>query len=1221
MIDMIVHLFITLFFTINPLRADISDNEYMSFAPVDAIFQVQSYPIAKPLKGGPLRILFVGRHDTVRLMSMEVAGRLECQTQTLVTPSREHLGRDNSVFELFNEDWDVIWLDFKLNSLPDSLREALLERISKGTGLVFIGNKNELRSFTTKGRVDEKPLEAVSFSEVKPELAGKRDNGIMVIMPQMNIIKDFLSFGDYYLSAVNAILFVSGRNLETVVTKLKLPKTVEQDAMSLMNYRVELFHNGKPEPMNVIQRYRDEKGDVISESTVTYNLQKERSFILVNYPLMPIGKYSLDITVSTPEGVVAIAGTSFTVTSEPHISHIQLWDDSISEGDFIAGTVRLSSEFKEGMGLNAALVDCWGRIIDRSELEIVPSRILVPFSFLVRQSLGYVMFLQVNLYKSNVLVQTLEKAVYIKKPFDDRKFSFIVCDDKSANFYILNQYEPLRRAGVTTFALDVSDTSDPAQAFRWAINASLRGIKIIPVLATIPYSLNAETTISSNYYHVLEKQMKAKVDTLRHLDPPRYFLRDSSVKVPYEMKGDFSDTEVMSFHRFLKNKYLSIGTMNKLCNTTYSSFTDVYPITLGEAKHTGAFAVWLDSKLHRDAIRYDIYRKMIGSMSQSDSTVKVGMTSFLCEGNICGVDNLYMWRDLSDILVEGYHAGPGFSCESAFTAATCSCTLSEDFLEFLSGDVTSCPPKEGLFRYIPWMSLLSGLNNVWWCGGQENEETSSIPDFQSQAFSIVSEEVSSITNGIDLLLNGSSRHVDRIGILYSPISIAASYTSDDSGSKSLSLTDDRKSQKNTLDQPEEKMQESNILHVQFDSISSDRVTRSARSFYLACRDAGYTPLFIAEEQLKDNWLIDNEISVLFLPYTQSMTDEMVKDIKAFVEHGGTIIADMRPAVMNEHLVMRETGALDEVFGISQGVERTPTIATGTLMSKGIGEGVLKEFSIPEWRIDTTVTARDGTQILASVGNSPAIIINGYRKGKGIFLNMCVGEYEKLRTMGKEKLYRDIIGWCLKFSGIDEPLASICDIEGNVVPFVSTTFFQDNENVFIGVLMDPVADRIFQGKESKMIMRIRKTVGPLSVYDVRKGMFLGITTEVPITLSPEKSQLFALTPYRVRNVEVRVQPSVVKVGKRVEYTVTIIPQDVKKAPGRHVLRIKVTGPDGKERPYFSNRCEAVNGKFESSLDIALNEPDGRWILNVRDVVTGKEAERSFMVMATDTKSYE
>ena len=91
-------------------------------------------------------------------------------------------------------------------------------------------------------------------------------------------------------------------------------------------------------------------------------------------------------------------------------------------------------------------------------------------------------------------------------------------------------------------------------------------------------------------------------------------------------------------------------------------------------------------------------------------------------------------------------------------------------------------------------------------------------------------------NGIDLLVGGSTRLVDKIGILYSPASKIAAYTS-------------------SIEQP------------------SRKLSTSMRTFWVACQDAGFTPLFIAEDQLSDDWLIKNEFKVLILPYTQAISDE------------------------------------------------------------------------------------------------------------------------------------------------------------------------------------------------------------------------------------------------------------------------------------------------------------------------------------------------------------
>ena len=89
----------------------------------------------------------------------------------------------------------------------------------------------------------------------------------------------------------------------------------------------------------------------------------------------------------------------------------------------------------------------------------------------------------------------------------------------------------------------------------------------------------------------------------------------------------------------------------------------------------------------------------------------------------------------------------------------------------------------------------------------------------------------------------------------------------------------------------------------------------------------------------------------------------------------------------------------------------------------------------------------------------------------------------------------------------------------------------------------------------------------------------------------------------------------RVGGTLEYTAVVIPQGINMKPGRHVFLITVKGPDGSIQPFFSECRESVNGILQSSLNISIGDQPGRWILEVRDVTTGKTAGKVFMVMAT------
>ena len=308
----------------------------------NSTFQIESYPIATPLKGGPLRVLFIGNKKTVGRASIEISAKLDCQCEILLTHSRTSLSKESSgaddvssihgdyrilkrLIELLNENWDVIWLDFKLDLLTMEIRKTLMNRISEGTGLVYINGEKTLKNYTTSGKVDKRQLNAVVYENIKPKCPGRRDHGILVCFPPLVSVRTERDYCDYYNSTVNTLLFASGRVTGTIFTDVgSLKKKVEYEAMGLMKYTIKLFHLGEMKPMKIYQRFRNEKDIVVFNTVDTFNIKSQKSFIRLNYPVLPSGKYSADIIISDSDGVVAIAGTSFKVTAFEHITGIDL---------------------------------------------------------------------------------------------------------------------------------------------------------------------------------------------------------------------------------------------------------------------------------------------------------------------------------------------------------------------------------------------------------------------------------------------------------------------------------------------------------------------------------------------------------------------------------------------------------------------------------------------------------------------------------------------------------------------------------------------------------------------------------------------------------------------------------------------------------------------------------------------------------------------------------
>ena len=99
--------------------------------------------------------------------------------------------------------------------------------------------------------------------------------------------------------------------------------------------------------------------------------------------------------------------------------------------------------------------------------------------------------------------------------------------------------------------------------------------------------------------------------------------------------------------------------------------------------------------------------------------------------------------------------------------------------------------------------------------------------------------------------------------------------------------------------------------------------------------------------------------------------------------------------------MRETGILDSIFGISQKPERIAAEYTGMFKPEEIEGGILRDYSFGGCMTDPTVTVRPGVHVMAAVDDTPAVVVNRYGNGTGIFLNIGMETYEKMRNEGRE----------------------------------------------------------------------------------------------------------------------------------------------------------------------------------------------------------------------------
>ena len=71
------------------------------------------------------------------------------------------------------------------------------------------------------------------------------------------------------------------------------------------------------------------------------------------------------------------------------------------------------------------------------------------------------------------------------------------------------------------------------------------------------------------------------------------------------------------------------------------------------------------------------------------------------------------------------------------------------------------------------------------------------------------------------------------------------------------------------------------------------------------------------------------------------------------------------------------------------------------------------------------------------------------------------------------------------------------------------------------------------------------------------------------------------------------------------------------PGRHLVRIEATAPDGQSKLWFRRKIWVDDGAFQISMPLAWNEAPGVWTVTATDVLTGTTAAKRVAVLTNET----
>lgn len=1135
-----------------------------------------AYPIAAPLAGGAIRILFFGQREMVGLSAREIASRLECEYESVLTESRDNLSPpvipslpDSTLFlfpsitkrvsELLGRPWDVIWLDFEIGALPEQIRIRMLEKVSGGTGLVYIGNGNDLKRFSKKGSLKRDWFGGMSCPAGRIGLIAARGRGNVLSLPEFDRRSDVRTEGDYFAQAVNALMIIGNRGERFVMTGVRHPgKSVEYESMSLMSYRVDFLNERGDASRKVHVRYRGEKGNVVSESEESFFMRRGNGFFRITYPVLPLGTYSADISVLEDGKVIALAGKPFMVKSDDCLVKIEMRNRSARPGEFLSGRVKMYQEVREGMTLVLDMINSEGRKMSSTGLVPEPRRRWIDFVFRTTGIMSGMMTLRATLYKNNQLIHVLEEPVFVKSDFPAGRFSLVVTGRSADEPWLVPGYTLLSGSGVTAFALDETGGT-PAEAYRAAVCASKSGASPVPV-----FSLEGEVPERRRLAYVL-----SVVDTLRQMRIPACWMKRPLGKAG-RAGSEATREETASFRTFLERKYVTIARLNREWGADYTDFGQA-------ARHRDGTG---SNPVRRDCVLY-----ALGSFSGKSDPMRRAIAR----------------RDtLAHITVNGYFANhedgyiPLALREISRVAERAAFPdEGEDFSGIIRGNIfgptvgSAWQSDSHELGITPWRSLFQGLNAVCWPGVSGNAGGALKPGGGlNPSFSLLAEESRRIMDGPDLLLSGAERLEDGVAILFSPESIAI-------------CRDDTPALRGIAGAETEPER----TDAGFDP--ANPAFRSVLFLYTACADAGYLPRFITEEMVEKGCLAHGKYRVLFLPRVRALGDSAAAAVKRFVRNGGTVVADVRPGLADDRFVTRKSGALDSIFGIAAASPVPERELRGSAVYNGGWDGFSKGFSIGGCSGDPAIAALKGTGVYGAIAGAPAFLLSRVSGGKGILLNFGMEVYS---TSAMKYSLRRFLFRCIETS---MGSAVVVDREGNPSHLAKGTIFKDGDALYIGVL--PFRNADSEANDGVVTIRVEDRYRLFYLYDLRDALYRGLAADITVDVKRGGAGLLALLPYKVKNLDIRLSDAVFHMGSSVEYDVSVIAMSAEAEIGRHVLIIQVIGPDGEERAYLHDMRETSDGKLKGSFHLPSVELQGKWVLRIRDVVSGKSVERPFLLM--------
>ncbi len=346
------------------------------------------------------------------------------------------------------------------------------------------------------------------------------------------------------------------------------------------------------------------------------------------------------------------------------------------------------------------------------------------------------------------------------------------------------------------------------------------------------------------------------------------------------------------------------------------------------------------------------------------------------------------------------------------------------------------------------------------------------------------------------------------------------------------------------------------------------------AFAQALAALGYQYDFVDAERLQR---AGARYRLLVLPAARAMADAEVAAVRAFVEAGGAVMADVAPATHDGHGIPRGKAALDDLFGVRHGGAFAPaelllgTVSCVANRAARAVEGVLgrEVEDVPIW-----ITLPAGRALL--LNHTVAPWVGGEAPAWSAPVAGALGEAGCSKAVaGRED---EVLGWCERFH------------------------YRYGDADLYAVLAATDAPR--RG------IRLRPDLDKgAHAYDLLAGEPVSAVHRASFRVPAGQAALWSVLPYAVEGVALLVPEEAVR-GERLEIRVAVEAESG--TPGRHLVRLRMGPAGGAFLRHYSKTLVCEGGVGEAYIPLAWNEAQGEYSVEAQDLLTGLRTVRSVQV---------